>query len=179
MRRILSSRYYAKLLSLPQRHFDRELTGTVINRLSRNTSETTQFLNGFANNFLPMLLTTAAVLVVSAWYSWWLALVLLIVFPLYVWLTTLTSALDTRSERQVQAGLDELMAGRTSLIIAHRLSTVHTVDRIETLKDGRIDEVGTPAELARSGGLYAELLALQESGSAADRRRLRQYDLSV
>lgn len=527
MRRILSSRYYAKLLSLPQRYFDRELTGTVINRLSRNISETTQFLNGFANTFLPMLLTTAAVLVVSAWYSWWLALLLLIVFPLYVWLTTLTSAtwqrlegekntqfdiaggrfaevvgqirvvksfgrerdeladfderygrtvstthrqsrywhgmdalrrgalnvvffgiysivfvqtvrgvftvgemvlliqlvnlarqpvmmmsylidsaqraiagskdywavmaepteaelvddarraddevrgaasgatpaagaavstppggdpaspavefrdarfgydddpdvlhdvtlsvergervafvgesgggkttlvslllglyrlrggelevlgrdvrdmsmaelrgsfgvvfqdaslfsgtvaeniaygrpdatreevedaarranahdfvvrlddgydtvigerglklsggqkqriaiarallkdapvlvldeatsaLDTRSERQVQAGLDELMAGRTSLIIAHRLSTVSTVDRIVTLKDGRIDEVGTPAELARSGGLYAELLALQESGSATDRRRLRQYDLSV
>ncbi|WP_462418243.1 ABC transporter ATP-binding protein [Kytococcus sp. Marseille-QA3725] len=530
MRRILSTRYYEKLLSLPQRYFDRELTGTIINRLSRNISETTQFLNGFANNFLPMLLTTAAVLVVSAWYSWWLAVLLLTVFPLYVWLTALTSkrwqrlegekneqfdiaggrfaevvgqirvvksfgrerseltdfdehygrtvttthaqsrywhgmdalrrgalnviffgiytivfvqtvrghfsvgemvlliqlvnlarqpvmmmsylidsaqraiagsrdywkvmaetpeaeelpqpaagaaprgdgpdrtagaapshgatdtaaagstrpdspaiefvearfgyeddpdvlhditlsvargervafvgesgggkttlvslllglyrlrsgslhvlgqdastlpmeelrrsfgvvfqdaslfsgtiaeniaygrpdatrkeietaarranahtfvarfddgydtvigergmklsggqrqriaiarallkdapvlvldeatsALDTRSERQVQAGLEELMAGRTSLIIAHRLSTVSSVDRIVTLRDGRIDEVGTPDELARSGGLYAELLAMQHSTSAADRRRLRQYDLT-
>lgn len=76
-----------------------------------------------------------------------------------------TSALDTKAERTVQAGLDELMAGRTSLIIAHRLSTIATVDRIITLEDGRIDEIGTPAELAASGGIYAQLLALQDSGS--------------
>lgn len=91
MRRILSTRYYEKLLSLPQSYFDRELTGTIINRLSRNISETTQFLNMFANNFLPMLLTTFAVLVISAIYSWPLALLLVIVFPVFMWLTTLTS----------------------------------------------------------------------------------------
>ena len=91
MRRILSHRYYAKLLSLPQSYFDRELTGTIINRLSRNISETTQFLNMFANSFLPMLLTTFAVLVISAIYSWPLALLLLVVFPVFMWLTTLTS----------------------------------------------------------------------------------------
>jgi ATP-binding cassette subfamily B protein len=86
-----------------------------------------------------------------------------------------TSALDTKSERAVQAGLDELMAGdRTSLIIAHRLSTIQHVDRIITLRDGRIDEVGTPAELAASGGIYAELLALQLEGTQASRERLRE-----
>lgn len=89
-----------------------------------------------------------------------------------------TSALDTKSERLVQAGLDELMEGRTSLIIAHRLSTISTVDRIVTLRDGRIDEVGPPAELARSGGIYAELLALQASGSKRDKKRLRAYDIT-
>lgn len=73
-----------------------------------------------------------------------------------------------KSERLVQAGLDELMNDRTSLIIAHRLSTISTVDRIVTLADGRVDEIGTPAELARSGGIYAELLALQASASKAD-----------
>ena len=86
-----------------------------------------------------------------------------------------TSALDTRAERQVQEGLDELMEGRTSLIIAHRLSTIAAVDRIITLEDGRIDEIGTPAELAASGGIYAQLLDLQSSG---DRRRLARFDIT-
>lgn len=86
-----------------------------------------------------------------------------------------TSALDTRSERMVQAGLDSLMEGRTSIIIAHRLSTIAEVDRIITLKDGRIDEIGTPAELAATGGIYATLLALQSEGTKSARRRLRKY----
>ena len=89
-----------------------------------------------------------------------------------------TSALDTKSERLVQAGLDDLMEGRTSLIIAHRLSTISAVDRIVTLRDGRIDEVGPPAELATSGGIYAELLALQASGSKRDKKRLKAYDIA-
>lgn len=86
-----------------------------------------------------------------------------------------TSALDTKAERQVQAGLEELMAGRTSLIIAHRLSTIASVDRIITLRGGRIDEVGSPEELATSGGIYAELLQLQSEGSRAAKKRLRGY----
>jgi len=89
-----------------------------------------------------------------------------------------TSSLDTKAERQVQAGLDELMSGRTTLIIAHRLSTISSVDRIVTLREGRVDEIGTPDELAISGGIYSELLALQASASKADRRRLAMYDIA-
>lgn len=88
-----------------------------------------------------------------------------------------TSALDTRSERWVQAGLEELMKDRTSIIIAHRLSTIASVDRIITLRAGRIDEVGSPAELAESGGIYAELLALQNDNSARAQRHLKRYGL--
>lgn len=88
-----------------------------------------------------------------------------------------TSSLDTKAERAVQAGLEELMAGRTTLIIAHRLSTISTVDRIVTLRDGRIDEIGSPAELARTGGIYAELLALQGSSRKADKAKLARYDI--
>jgi len=88
-----------------------------------------------------------------------------------------TSALDSKSERLVQAGLEELMADRTTLIIAHRLSTISSVDRIVTLKNGRVDEIGSPAELATSGGIYAELLALQASASKADRKRLQAFDI--
>ncbi|MDN5688051.1 MAG: ABC transporter ATP-binding protein/permease [Brachybacterium sp.] len=86
-----------------------------------------------------------------------------------------TSALDTKAEIQVQKGLDQLMTGRTSLIIAHRLSTIAEVDRIITLRDGNIDEIGSPAELATSGGIYAQLLALQSSG---DTRRLAKFDIT-
>ena len=86
-----------------------------------------------------------------------------------------TSALDTKSERAVQAGLDELMKDRTTLIIAHRLSTIADVDTIITLDEGRISEIGSPAELAQSGGIYAELLRLTQSASAADRQRLKRY----
>ncbi|WP_066463747.1 ABC transporter ATP-binding protein [Sanguibacter suarezii] len=90
-----------------------------------------------------------------------------------------TSALDTKSERLVQAGLEELMVDRTSIIIAHRLSTISAVDTIVTLRDGRVDEVGTPEELAVSGGIYSELLALQASSSLKDRKRLRQLGFSA
>lgn len=86
-----------------------------------------------------------------------------------------TSALDTRSERAVQAGLDELMADRTTLIIAHRLSTIADVDTIVTLEAGRVGEVGPPAELAVSGGIYNQLLTLTASSSAADRKRLKEF----
>lgn len=86
-----------------------------------------------------------------------------------------TSALDTKAERSVQAGLDELMQDRTTLIIAHRLSTIANVDRIVTLVDGHVDEVGSPDELAVSGGVYAELLQLTASSSAADRERLKKF----
>ena len=90
-----------------------------------------------------------------------------------------TSALDTKAEREVQRGLEQLMEGRTTIIIAHRLSTISNVDTVVTLDRGRVDEVGSPAELAVSGGIYAELLKLTASASAADRKRLKKYGLEV
>lgn len=88
-----------------------------------------------------------------------------------------TSSLDAKAERLVQEGLEELMQGRTSVIIAHRLSTISQVDRIVTLRGGEIDEVGTPAELAQTDGIYAQLLALQASDSAAGRKILRRFGI--
>ena len=72
-----------------------------------------------------------------------------------------TSALDAESEAFVQQGLEAAMQGRTTLIIAHRLSTVQRADRIVVLEAGRIIESGTPEELKRNGGLYERMAALQ------------------
>jgi ATP-binding cassette subfamily B protein len=72
-----------------------------------------------------------------------------------------TSALDTESERMVQAALERAMRNRTTLVIAHRLSTVQRADRIVVMEAGQIVETGTHAELAAAGGLYARLAALQ------------------
>jgi len=72
-----------------------------------------------------------------------------------------TSALDTRSERQVQKALKQLMAGRTTLVIAHRLSTVADADVIYVVDDGRVVEQGSHGELLEKGGLYARLHTMQ------------------
>ena len=72
-----------------------------------------------------------------------------------------TSALDAESEHLVQQALDRLMAGRTTLVIAHRLATIERADRIVVLDAGRVVEQGSHAELLAAGGLYARLHAMQ------------------
>lgn len=72
-----------------------------------------------------------------------------------------TSALDSQSESAVQSALDRLMVGRTTLVIAHRLSTVQNADLIVVLDEGQVVETGTHASLLAQGGLYSRLHELQ------------------
>ena len=90
-----------------------------------------------------------------------------------------TSSLDSRAEHEVQTALDRLMKGRSVLIIAHRLSTIAGVDTIVTLKNGRVDEIGSPAELAETNGIYAQLLKLQLATTEKAKERLKAFDMTA
>ena len=95
---------------------------------------------------------------------------LLLARPRVVILDEATAHLDSTSEAAVQAALAEALAGRTAVVIAHRLSTVRAADLILVIEDGRIVERGTHAELLAAGGRYAELYRTQFD-QAADQAR--------
>jgi ATP-binding cassette, subfamily B, bacterial len=82
-----------------------------------------------------------------------------------------TASLDVEAEAEVMHALDTLIEGRTVLMISHRLSTLGHVDQIVVLKDGCIAERGTPSQLRRSGGLFAQMLAEQNRYSGRTRPR--------
>ena len=87
-----------------------------------------------------------------------------------------TSSLDSKAEHEVQEALKQLMKGRTTIIIAHRLSTIASVDKIIGLRQGKVIEQGSPAELAKAGGIYEELLELQ-TPTKQNKEKLKTYDI--
>ncbi len=90
--------------------------------------------------------------------------------PPILMLDEATSALDSHTEQEIQAALDLVSKGRTTIVIAHRLSTVITADEIIVLKDGQIAERGTHAELMRQHGLYASMWDRQREATEAEER---------
>jgi ATP-binding cassette, subfamily B, bacterial len=81
-----------------------------------------------------------------------------------------TSSLDSKSELLVQEALEYLMKDRTTIIIAHRLSTIQNVDVIIALKGGKVKEIGSPDQLAKTDGIYSQLLRVQTARSAEERQ---------
>ncbi|HEY5955596.1 MAG TPA: DUF1854 domain-containing protein [Polyangiaceae bacterium] len=91
----------------------------------------------------------------------------ILVDPKILVLDEATSAIDVRTEREIQRAIDRLVQGRTTIAIAHRLSTLERADRIVVLNRGRVVEVGTPVELLARGGAYADLVRAQQQPGAA------------
>src|SRR5690606_30927955 len=98
--------------------------------------------------------------------------------PPILMLDEATSALDTQTEQEIQAALDIVSQGRTTLVIAHRLSTVISADEIIVLQDGQIAERGRHSELLVARGLYAAMWDRQREATEAEEklRRAREED---
>ncbi len=100
---LLSQRYYDQLLALPLEFYDNEVTGHLTSRLDRSIATISTLVQAMANNFIGFFLTSAFTLVVLARYSPLVSLLLAVLFPLYIWLTTLTS----RTWQRKQEGINE------------------------------------------------------------------------
>ncbi|MFA6584521.1 MAG: ATP-binding cassette domain-containing protein, partial [Elusimicrobiaceae bacterium] len=83
--------------------------------------------------------------------------------PSVLLLDEATSNLDTTSEKYVQSALEKMHAGRTVIIVAHRLSTIKDADRIYVLNHGEVAETGSHDELIRKGGIYSKLYEIQST----------------
>lgn len=117
LRQQLSNQYYQHLLKLSQTYFDEELAGTIINRLNRAIANITQFINGFSNNLLQMFMTLIISIGVMFYYSQPLGILILILFPSYVWLTGLTSKKWQRYETEINEHYD-IASGRFNEVIS-------------------------------------------------------------
>lgn len=145
MRQILATRYYAKLLALPQKYFDNQVTGTIIARLDRSINGITQFMQSFSNNFFPMLITMVAVLIISAIFYWPLAILLAMLFPIYMWLTALTSKRWQKYEGEKNHEID-VANGRFAEVVG----------QVKVVKSF----VAETRELADFGGRYGKTVAI-------------------
>ena len=116
IRQVLSTRYFAKLLSLPQKYFDGQVTGTIIARLDRSIMNITQTVQSFSNTLLPMLLQVIAILGITAFFYWPLTLLLLALFPIYLVLTAMTSKRWQKFEGEKNKEID-LANGRFAEVV--------------------------------------------------------------
>ena len=76
-----------------------------------------------------------------------------------------TASLDVENETKVQGALSRLLRGKTVLVIAHRMRTVEAADKIIVLKEGRVAEEGTPADLMKKGGIFERMVELQKQSA--------------
>jgi len=103
---LLSTRYFEHLMSLPIGYYDNELTGKITARLERSIATISTLMQTLSNNFIQFFLTTAITLVVIAIYSWPVALLLVIIFPTYIWITHLSSKTWQKAQEGINKDLD-------------------------------------------------------------------------
>lgn len=106
LHKLLATRYYEHILSLSQRYYDKELSGKIINRLNRSITQLTSFMQTMSNWFLHFLLTTILSLALVAYYSWQIALLLFVLYPIYIWLTIKTSNVWQKYQAKKNLHLD-------------------------------------------------------------------------
>lgn len=100
---LLARRYYEHLMTLPIQYYDSEQTGKITSRLERSIGGLSQLMNALSNNFIQFFLTTIVTLVTIGFYSWPIALLLLILFPLYIYITSLSS----KAWQKYQKGINQ------------------------------------------------------------------------
>ena len=106
LQRLLSFRYYEHLLNLPQKYFDTELSGTIINRLNRSITQVSGFMQMWSNNFLQFIFSTVFALVIIAYYSVPIALLLFSLYPIYILMTVKTSGKWMKYQAKINKNLD-------------------------------------------------------------------------
>ena len=121
VREQLSARYYEHLLNLPQQYFDNEITGKIVNRLSRAITSVTGFLQFFANNLLSMLLTIGIATVLMFAYSWPIALLFIALIPVNLYLTSKTSVRWQTYEKEINENFDYATGRFTEVVGQPRL----------------------------------------------------------
>ena len=104
---LLSQRYYEHILKLPLDYYDNEVAGRITSRLERSITTISQLMNAFANNFIGFFLTSAITLVILAYYAWPVAVLLGLLFPFYIWLTTLSSHSWMARQEQINKDTDQ------------------------------------------------------------------------
>ena len=103
---LLSERYFSHLMELPISYYDNEITGKITARLDRSIGTISQLMQTLANNFVQFFLTTIVTLIVIAFYSWPVALLLAIIFPIYIWITHLSSQSWQKRQEGINKDLD-------------------------------------------------------------------------
>lgn len=103
---LLSERYFSHLMKLPIGYYDNEITGKITARLDRSIGTITQFMNVMANNFIQFFLTTIVTLIIIAFYSWPVALLLALIFPIYIYITHLSSNAWQKHQEGINTDLD-------------------------------------------------------------------------
>ena len=109
--KLMSQKYYNHILKLPQSYFDSELTGKIINRMSRGINQITDFVQMFSNNTMQFIFSSVFSLAIVAYFSWQVALMLLAIYPIFILLTTRTSSVWMEYQKKINNNLD-IASGR-------------------------------------------------------------------
>jgi len=131
LKQLLSSRYYEHLMGLPQRYFDRELTGTIANRMNRGIQDIGDFVQMFSNNFLQFVFSTVFTLIIVAYYSWPVALLLLLLYPIFIWMTTKTSSKWQSYQKQINEDMDRASGRFTETVLQIKVVKSFTQEKRE------------------------------------------------